>query len=197
MNARKVVRVLKTPVTLLLLLGILGYGAYWGYQQVTADPTRPEATCVMQDVGKTLTPDKVTVRVFNGGETGNHAKRTRSNLLAFGFHVISYNNADEKVETTTVIGNSADDPEVKLVAQMFRGSVTRGDGRADHVVDVIVPTQYQDLAGKDDHPVTTIAVNGPVCLPAITSSVTASESPTPDPSSTPSTTPTAKSTKKK
>lgn len=200
MNVRRVVRVLKTPVTLLLLLGILGYGAYWGYKQVTLDPARPDATCVMQDVGKTLTPDKVTVRVFNGGETGNHAKTTRNFLIAFDFHVISYNNADEKVTTTTVIGNSADDPEVKLVAQMFRDSVTKGDGRADHVVDVIVPTQYQDLSKNTDHPVTSIAVDGPVCLPVI-NTATESASPTPDQSTTPSpnSTPTAtkKSTKKK
>lgn len=195
MNVRKVVQVLKTPVTLLLLLGVLGYGAYWGYKQVTLDTTRPDATCVMQDVGPTLTPDKVTVRVFNGGETGNHAKTTRSFLQAFDFHVIMFNNSDEKVETTTVIGNSADDPEVKLVAQMFDGAVTEGDGRADHVVDVIVPTQYQDLSKAGDNPVTTIAVDGPVCLPVI-NTATESASPTPDTSTTPSPSPTASASKK-
>jgi len=191
-NVRKVIRVSKTPVTLLLLLGILGYGAYWGYKQVTIDNSRPAATCVSQDVGKELTPDKVTVRVFNGGDTGGHAKRTRSFLIAFNFHVISFNNADETVATTTVIGNSADSPEVRLVAQMFRDSVTRGDGRADHVVDVIVPTKYQDLSTASDHPVTTVAVDGPVCLPVI-NTATESASPTPDESASP----TATASKKK
>lgn len=191
MQVRKVIRVLKTPVTLLLLLAILGYGAYWGYHQVTMSTDLPETPCVMQDVGKTLTPDKVSVRVLNGGETGNHANRTRSFLIAFNFHVLSFNNADEKVDTTTVVGNSADSPEVKLVAQMFKGAVTKGDGRADHIVDVIVPNQYQELDKSTDHPVTTVAVDGPVCLPVI---ATRSDSATPSTSATP--TATATSSKK-
>lgn len=194
MQVRKVIRVLKTPVTLLLLLAILGYGAYWGYHQVTLSTDRPDTPCTMQDVGNTLTPDRVTVRVLNGGETGNHAKTTRGFLISENFHVISYNNADEKVETTTVVGNSADGPEVKLVAQMFKDAVTKGDGRVDHIVDVIVPTQYQDLSKNTDHPVRTIAVDGPVCLPVV---ATASDSASPSASVSASSTPTSTATKKK
>lgn len=189
---RKVIRVLKTPVTLLLLLAILGYGAKWGYDQATKDTSKPDAACVMQDVGDFLTSDKVTVRVLNGGETGGHAKNTRFFLISHGFHVTHYNNSDRKVETTTVIGNSADDPEVKLVAQMFDGAVTEGDGRADHVVDVIVPTPYQD---RKNPPEPKVAVTGPVCLPVIT---TASAEPTEEavtPTPTPSETPTKKKKK--
>lgn len=190
---RKVIRVLKTPVTLFILLGILGYGAYWGYHNATADSDqRAAAVCVVQDVGKTLTPDRVTVRVLNGGETGNHAKNTRGFLISENFHVIGYNNSDEKVTTTTVVGNSADSPEVKLVAQMFRDAETKGDGRADHIVDVIVPTQYQDLSKNTDNPVRTVAVDGPVCLPQITADASASPSASDSPSVSPSATPTKK-----
>ncbi|MCB0912396.1 MAG: LytR C-terminal domain-containing protein [Propionibacteriaceae bacterium] len=195
MNARKVVQVLKTPVTLLLLLGMLGYGAYWGYKQVTLDTARPEATCVTQDVGSELTSDKVSVRVLNGGETGGAAKRVRFVLLSFGYHIVTYGNSDREVDVVTVVGNSAEDPEVRLVAQAFGGTVaTEGDGRADHVVDVILPTKYEMLKTLP----TTIAVDGPVCLPVI-NAASESASPAPDESASPSPTATAskKTTKKK
>lgn len=187
---RKAIRVLKTPVTMLALLAILGYGAVWGYKNATADSTGAQTQCVMTDVGGTLTPDKVTVRVLNGGTQGGHAKTTRSYLQAFDFKVIYYNNSDREVQTTTVVGNAANDPEVQLVAKMFDGAVTEGDGRADHVVDVIVPTKYQEF---DNPPRPSVAVTGPVCLPAIT---TSSASASPSGSASASPTATAKSTKK-
>ncbi len=185
---RQVIRVLKTPVTLLLLLAILGYGAYWGLKNATADASTPEAACVVQDVGGTLTSDKVSVRVLNGGEKGGAAKNTRFYLLSFGYHIVSYNNSDREVDKVTIVGNAADDPEVKLVAQAFKAPVvTEGDGRADHVVDVIVPTKFELVAA----PPKSIAVTGPVCLPVITS---ASATDSASPSATPSARPTTKKT---
>jgi hypothetical protein len=178
---RQVIRVIKTPVTLIILLAILGYGAAWGYQHATMPDTRKETTCVMTDVGTKLTPDRVTVRVLNGGTSGGLAKLMAGFLRAHGFRVIYYNNSDERVPNTVVVGNSVDDPEVKLMLGFFTGSTARGDGRADHVVDVI-------LGDKDTHienPVASIPVTGPVCLPAITSS-TVSATPSPSPSPSPS-----------
>ena len=40
---RQVIRVLKTPVTLIILLAILGYGAVWGYQHATTPDARSSA----------------------------------------------------------------------------------------------------------------------------------------------------------
>lgn len=175
---RQVIRVIKTPVTLIILLAMLGYGAMWGYQQVTMPDNRKVETCVMTDVGPKLTPDKVTVRVLNGGEKGGFARVMAGFLRGHGFRVIYYNNAKDRVLNTTVVGNSVDDPEVQLMLGFFSDSTAKGDGRADHVVDVI-------LGSKDTHieaPVASVPVAGPVCLPAI---ATASESPTVTPSETP------------
>jgi hypothetical protein len=189
-NIRKAIRVLKTPVTLLLLLAILGYGAYWGYKQVSLDTSTPsiaETACTMQDVGKTLTPDRVTVQVLNGGTQGTHAKTTRNFLQYYGFHVIRFANSDRDVTTTTIISNSANDPEVLLVQKMFKGAVTEGDGRVSHLVDVIVPTKYQDLPNP---PAPTVEVNGPVCLPVVAASTGSATpidyTPSPNSSTTPS-----------
>jgi len=178
---RQVIRVLKTPVTLIILLAMLGYGAAWGFQHATMSDTRKVATCVMTDVGTKLTPERVTVRVLNGGNKGGFAKTTALFLRAHGFRVIYFNNAEDRVPNTVVVGNSVDDPEVKLMLGFFTGSTAKGDGRADHVVDVIV-------SDKDVHienPVSSIPVTGPVCLPPITSS---SETAIPTPSPSPSTT---------
>ena len=174
---RQVIRVIKTPVTLIILLAILGYGAMWGYQHVTMPDNRKVETCVMTDVGKNLTPDKVTVRVLNGGEKGGLAKLMAGYLRAYGFRVIYYNNSDERVPNTVVVGNSVDDPEVQLLLGFFTGSTAKGDGRADHVVDVIMGDKNTQI----DNPVASIPVTGPVCLPPIPAS-TVSSTPTPTPS---------------
>ena len=131
MNARELVRVLKTPITLLVLLAILIFGAYWGYGMVTAPVAKTGTTpCVEQDVGTELTADKVTVRVFNGSDRPRLAKDTRSYLQAWKFNVPVYNNTDQEVTQTIIIGNSAEDPEVKLLQQYFTNSVAQGDGRS-------------------------------------------------------------------
>lgn len=178
MRVRQVIRVLKTPVTLIILLAMLGYGAVWGYQRATMPDTRAVATCVPTDVGKELMPSQVTVRVLNGGTKGQLAKTTAFSLHVHGFHVIYYNNADERVPNPVIVGNSVDDPEVKLLQQFFTGTTAKGDGRPDHVVDVIL----SDKNGQIENPVGTIPVSGPVCLPAIS---TASETAIPTPSATP------------
>ena len=178
---RQVIRVIKTPVTLIILLAMLGYGAMWGYQHATMADNRKVETCVMTYVGTKLTPDKVTVRVLNGGETGGLAKIVAGLLRIQGFRIIYYNNSDERVPNTVVVGNSVDDPEVKLMLGFFTGSTARGDGRADHVVDVILGDKNTHI----DKPVASIPVSGPVCLPPIpapTASATPSVSPSPSPS---------------
>jgi len=175
----RVARTLVTSVVMLALLAFFGYAAYWGYQQFKAPGPAPSTTaCVSTDVGAKLTPDKVTIRILNGGTVGGLARKTNTYLRAFGFRVIRVNNTDERITTTTIVGNSENDPEVKLLMGFFPGSVARGDGRTDHIVDVLVGQPYTALA----KPPTSVPVNGPVCLPAI---------PSPSPTPTP-TTPAAK-----
>ena len=173
---RQAIRVLKTPVTLILLLAILGFGASWGLQHVTMDDApRQQAACVMTDVGTELTPDKVTVRIFNSGTKPKAASLTRIALNHYDFRVILINNSSRELSRTTIVGNSPDNPEVKLLQQFFVDAAAEGDGRADHVVDVII----HDKTQKVDDPKASVPVSGPVCLPAITA---ASASPSATPS---------------
>jgi len=174
---RQIIRVIKTPVTLLLLLAFVGYGAAWGYEHATAPrPERPLTPCVPIDVGEKLTPELVQVRVLNGGTRGGLAKNTATFLRAYDFKVIKVNNTEERLEQTVIIGNAETDPEVQLLLGFFKDATARGDGRADHVVDVMLGSKSARVTNPK---VTSVAVDGPVCLPADTKRPTPTPSPKP------------------
>lgn len=161
---QRIVRMWVTPITLLLLLGVLGYGAWWGWRNLTrpAAPVQRDP-CVTQSVGPDLTPDKVTVRVYNGGGKTGLAKSVRAQLQASGFKVPYHGNASDKITGTVIVGASADYPEVKLVAGFFPESTIRADQRADRSVDVLVGSAF---VGFNDKAPTSIPVpGGTVCLP--------------------------------
>lgn len=162
----QMIRVLKTPLTLIGLLVFVLIAGYWGLQAAQAPIPKTINPCVPTDVGKELTPQSVQVRVLNAGGAGGLAKATANEALRpYGFDVIRINNADHNrtVDRTVVIGHAVDDPEVKLVMQFFPNSIAEGDGRADHVVDVLVGTAF---VPTPSNPVTTVPVDGKVCLPA-------------------------------
>ena len=179
-TVRQIVRVLKTPVTLLLLLAFVGYGAVWGYEHATAPrPQRQPTPCVMINVGDELTPRFVQVRVLNGGTKGGLAKNTATFLRAYDFRVIKVNNTEERLDNTVIVGNSVDDPEVLLLMGFFKDATARADGRADHVVDVLLGTNSSRVTNPK---VTSVKVDGPVCLPADTKLPTPTPTPSPSPS---------------
>ncbi len=182
---RQVIRVIKTPVTLLALLSLVVFGGVWGFRNATAAiPPRAAEACVMTDVGGKLTTDRVTVRTLNAGLRGGLAKRVSTNLRSVGFYILKVNNSEDRMAQTVIVGNAPDSPEVRLVAGFFKGASTQGDGRVDHVVDVLLGDDYQGFLASAPNYVT---VKGPVCLPEMPSSAatpTATETPSPTPSQT-------------
>lgn len=167
---------IKTPLTLLALAAIVAVGGIWGYRNATAQiPPRPPEPCVMTDVGDKLTPNHVTLRVLNAGLHGGLAKRVSSALRSYGFNIFKVNNTDDRLTETVIVGNSVDSPEVKLVAGFFKKAKTQGDGRIDHMVDVLLGDNYQ---GRVTNPEESLAVKGPICLPQLPGS-TATPSPAP------------------
>ena len=178
---RQVIRVAKTPVTLIALLALVVFGGLWGFRNATAAiPPRAPEPCVNTDVGGRLVPQNVTVRTLNAGLRGGLAKRVSTSLRSQGFYIVKVNNSEERLAQTVVVGNSKDSPEVQLVAGFFKDAKVQGDGRVDHVVDVLIG---DDFAGYRTNPKTFIAVTGPVCLPALPDAA-ASAVPTPKPSPT-------------
>ncbi|MDR1711561.1 MAG: LytR C-terminal domain-containing protein [Propionibacteriaceae bacterium] len=184
---KRIVRMAISAIALFAMLGLVGFGAKWGYEQVTKPVAQAGATpCIMTDVGGAVTPDDVIIRVTNGGETSNLAKLTAIWLRAKEFHVLKYGNSTTKVDVTTVIGASEDDPEVQLVLSYFKTAEAKGDGRVDHIVDVILATNAKTLEGEKEQPLSSVKVDGPVCLPKITrdSDIELTPTPTPTPSPT-------------
>ncbi len=161
----RIFRIARTPVTLLILLGILCYGAYWGYTNVLAPVPPPAPTpCVDQSVqGGQLKSGQVTVSVFNGGDRKGLAGDVGRALREKGFKVAKTTNTAEKVQQTVIVGADPKAPEVLFVKTFFKNSTVRGDKRADHSVDVLVGNKYGGFNGKAK---TTFAVKSTtVCLP--------------------------------
>lgn len=166
-----------TPITLLLLLVFLGFGLWWGWEQLTRPPqVTPPPACVTQ-TASVLTADQVTVRVYNGGSTAGRAGQISEQLKAKGFITKSPSNTDETITTTIIVGATADTPAVQLVQGFFPESTIRPDGRGDGTVDVLVGDEF---AGFNAEAPTEIGVpGGTICV-----QTTAPAEPEPEPEPT-------------
>ncbi len=167
------VRLFGTPITLLVLLGVLFYGAWWGYQNVIKPPpARVPDPCVTQSVGSQLKTSQVTVKVYNGGSKTGLAGTVGAQLKAAGFKVAYIGNTDERIAKTLVVGASAENPEVKLLLGFFKDATVRADQRSDGTVEVLVGREF---GGMNPKAARTMAVpGGAVCLPSPTPSPTPS-----------------------
>jgi hypothetical protein len=161
----RVFRIVRTPVTLLILLGVLCYGAWWGYTNVLKPaPPTPPTPCVPQRISQgELRTTQVTVSVFNGGSKKGLAGDVGRSLRQRGFKVQRTTNTGEKIKKTVIVGAGAKNPEVLLVQSFFKKAVVKVDKRADHSVDVLVGDDY---GGFNKKAKTTFAVKArTVCLP--------------------------------
>jgi len=162
----RIFRAVRTPFTLLVLLGILCYGAWWGYGNVIREvPPAPPAPCVNQKLPKNqLKTSQVSVSVFNGGEKVGLAGDVGRALRERGFKVQTTTNTLQKVQKTVIIGAGAKNPEVLLVKAFFKDSEVKADKRRDGSVDVLVGNRY---GGFDRKASTTYTVkSAKACLPA-------------------------------
>lgn len=178
---RSIVRVLKTPITLIALVCLVAYTAAWGWANTLAPvPPLPPEPCVVRQVGPELTTRDVTIRILNGGFSGGAARRMGTVLRSWGFNTVKINNTDQRIATTTIVGRSPDDPQVKLVAGFFKKPVVKGDNRIDGTVDVLIGAVFPGYTPK---PATKIALpDGKACLPKSTASPMATAPSTPKPS---------------
>lgn len=178
MSARDVIRWMRTPVTLVVLLVVLGYGAWWGYKAVLTVPVSTINACVSQPVTQ-LTPDKVTVRVLNGGDVKGYATEVAKILKARGYNISVVSNTSETITTPVIVGGSIDLPAVKLVASNFPEATLRADNRNDGTVDVLVGAKTDKTIPTAGWATAVPVPNGKACLPKGQASST---SPTPAPS---------------
>ena len=118
----RVFRIVRTPLTLLILLGVLCYGAWWGWNNVIATvPPLPPEPCVQQTLPNSqLRSTQVTVNVYNGGDRRGLAGDVGRALRDKGFKVQRTSNTGENIKQTVIVGANAKNPEVVLVRPSSR-----------------------------------------------------------------------------
>lgn len=179
----QVVRVLKTPVTLIALLAFTLVAGFFGLKAATAPVAKSSGNCVMTDVGNELTPARVSVRLLNAGALSGRAKEAAGYIRGYGFNVVRINNSDREVTDTVIVGTATDSPEVLLLKQVFPEALIEADGRADHVVDILIGTKTTRTPTRPSG----VAVSGRICLPpgsanSTPSATTSASTDTPSPS---------------
>lgn len=127
MGTRKAI----SAVTILVLIGLLVAGAYYGWQSISAplpgddEPESTERRPRCEDGfarGDVVQTKDVTVSVYNAGSRSGLADQTRSELTARGFIPGDVGNAPaelEEVRFVRVLAPSAKDPTARLVALQF------------------------------------------------------------------------------
>lgn len=162
----RVFRIVRVPITLLILLGVLLYGANWGFKNVFAEiPPAPPPSCIQQKVPKgQLKADQVTVRVYNGGDKHGLAGDIGRTMRGKGFKVSITTNTKERIKGTVIVGSGAKNPEVLLVHSFFKKATIRVDGRVDGSVDVLVGSTYAGFNKKAKNVIN--VGEKAVCLPA-------------------------------
>ena len=121
----RIFRLIATPVILLGLLGLLIWGANWGWKALLEPLPSPSPTpCVMENT-EMMNPTHVSVRVFNGGFTGGLANREGRRLTEAGFAVRAAAGSGGKREIT--LGHYA--PAFEPRRPVPRGRARAGDRR--------------------------------------------------------------------
>lgn len=158
----------QTPVTLLVLLGILVGGAWWGWNSLTESTAEPP--CVEQKLPNgRMVPKQVVVNVYNGGAKPGTAAVTAAELKRRGFNIGKVANEPngDKVATVAVRGVGKKAPELLLVAgQLHQKAPVVADERDDHTVDLIVGRGYTKLNTKGLQSVP-VPAEGTVCVPIV------------------------------
>lgn len=162
----RVFRIVRTPLTLLLLLAILCYGAWWGYTNVLKPvPELPPEPCVEQSLPNSqLKSSQVTVSVYNGGDRRGLAGDVGRSLRGKGFKVQRTTNTGENIAETVIVGSNAKNPEVILVKGFFKDATVRADKRTDGTVDVLVGDKYGGFNKKAKTSV--VVESAKACLPS-------------------------------
>ncbi len=153
----------KTPITLVVLIGLLLGAAYYGWRNLSESdegagttPTPSERTpkCVSVEKfrkGERIRSEDVIVNVFNAGTTTGLATATLDSLVDKGFRRGESDNAPADLAATnvTIVRGQSDDPTVRLVAMQFKGAVEFTDGPdVAPGVDVVVGDSFVSVDSK-------------------------------------------------
>lgn len=165
--------VLLLLVTFAMFIG----GGVIGFNLLTssADTTVAAPTCEMRTVaeGEDLTPNLVTVNVYNASRSAGLANRLSVLMQRRGFlaGTVANNPTDLEVENVVILTDDPEDPQVRLVASQFGDPIEYVDqpSTSDKGVDVLLGPGYADRGVRNDREDPTVTVDRPVevCVPIL------------------------------
>jgi hypothetical protein len=148
----------KTPITLLVLLGVLLGAAYYGWRTIISPATGDDKTspstvhhpprCVTKHVypkGLKFKSKHIVVNVYNAGDISGLADQTLNALVGRGFRAGTADNAPGGVSATnvTIVTDERQAPQVQLVASQFKGRVAYATGPALAAgIDIVVGNDF-------------------------------------------------------
>jgi hypothetical protein len=142
----------RTPITMVILLGILAGGGWWGWNSLINSSAEP--TCVEQKLpNNRLVPKQVVLNVYNGGARAGSAQRVADALKQRGFNIGKISNEPK--------GNKVD-----VAGQLNQKAVLVADGRTDHTVDLVIGAGFGSVRLKGI-PSVQVPAGTTVCLPVI------------------------------
>ena len=155
----RIFRLIATPLLLLALVGLLVWGAFWGWRNLTAPLPEPEPTPCVVVTADLVTVADVSVRVYNAGFTSGLANRVSARLEDAGFTIIRVDNTEERITQGVVIRTAeGNTPAIRLTSSYFADATVEYDDRVDGTVDVLLssdePTEgetplFQVSSGED------------------------------------------------
>lgn len=161
----RIFRLIATPLLLLGLVGLLIWGAFWGWRNLTAPLPTPEPTPCVTVAAELINVTEVSVRVFNGGFTSGMASRVSTRLEEAGFNIIKVDNIDERVTEGVIVRASEDSqPGVRLVTSYFEEPTIEYDDRVDGTIDVLLASD-EPTPGAEPLFQVSSGEGGTVCVP--------------------------------
>ena len=149
-------RNIRGPVTLVLLIGLLGGAAWYGWKTILGDeePAVVAQVCTTPSAGKQLILSKnVLLNVYNAGKVKGLGANTADQLQQRGFKIGDIDNdpLNSKVPKVEIRGRAVDAPEVLLVLAQVNAAdkpVVKADGRQEATVDFVIGNEFELLKAK-------------------------------------------------
>ncbi|HWD80547.1 MAG TPA: LytR C-terminal domain-containing protein [Kribbella sp.] len=153
---------------MVILLGILAGGGWWGWKSLMSSSAEP--TCTEQKLtNNRLLPKQVVLNVYNGGARAGSAGRVADVLKKRGFNIDKVANEPkgDKTDVVALRGASTTAPEMLLVAgQLNQRAQLIADGRTDHTVDLVIGAGFGSVRLKGI-PSVAVPAGTTVCLPIV------------------------------
>lgn len=148
----------KTPITLMVLLGLLLGAVFYGWQTIIspdetekapAAPGKPphcERKATFKK-GQTIRAQDIAVNVYNAGIVPGLAGNTLSALVSKGFKGGVSDNVPgaQSARNVTIMTDVPTSPKVRLVRMQFQGPVRLESGELGVGVDVIVGDDFRGV----------------------------------------------------